>query len=97
MHVNDLTNETVSVIRQADHNGKKTTKIIVVSIVSTGTVMLVLGITFYIWKKKKKPKREGNPRISHFDSSASNVCGRVCVCIYAFFELQTASTFTLKS
>ncbi|PSR96329.1 G-type lectin S-receptor-like serine/threonine-protein kinase [Actinidia chinensis var. chinensis] len=50
------------VIRQADHNGKKTTKIIVVSIVSTGTVMLVLGITFYMWKKKQKPKREGLKR-----------------------------------
>ncbi|GMP52760.1 hypothetical protein CsSME_00018461 [Camellia sinensis var. sinensis] len=45
---------------QADHNLKAGKRLVVISVILTGT--LALGISSYIWKKKWKPKTEGRRR-----------------------------------
>ncbi|CAL5393115.1 unnamed protein product [Camellia sinensis] len=48
---------------QAGHNWKAGKRIVAISVILTGTLILALGISLYIWKKKWQPKREG--RIRH--------------------------------
>ncbi|CAL5393101.1 unnamed protein product [Camellia sinensis] len=52
-----------SELGQAGHNWKAGKRIVVISVILTGTLILALGISLYIWKKKWQPKREG--RIRH--------------------------------
>ncbi|CAL5390623.1 unnamed protein product [Camellia sinensis] len=47
---------------QASHNWKAGKRIVVISVILTGTLILALGISSYIWKKKWHPKREGQIR-----------------------------------
>ncbi|CAL5393203.1 unnamed protein product [Camellia sinensis] len=49
-----------SELGQADHNLKAGKRLVVMSVILTGT--LALGISSYIWKKKWKPKTEGRRR-----------------------------------
>ncbi|KAI8011068.1 hypothetical protein LOK49_LG06G00604 [Camellia lanceoleosa] len=49
-------------ICQAGHNWKAGKRIVVISVILTGTLILALGISLYIWKKKWQPKREGNKK-----------------------------------
>ncbi|KAI7980985.1 G-type lectin S-receptor-like serine/threonine-protein kinase, partial [Camellia lanceoleosa] len=51
-----------SELGQAGHNWKAGKRIVVISVILTGTLILALGISSYIWKKKWQPKREGQIR-----------------------------------
>ncbi|CAL5335825.1 unnamed protein product [Camellia sinensis] len=52
-----------SELGQAGHNWKAGKRVVAISVILTGTLILALGISLYIWKKKWQPKREG--RIRH--------------------------------
>ncbi|KAA8523792.1 hypothetical protein F0562_010215 [Nyssa sinensis] len=54
-----------SELGQAGSIWEKGKWIIIGSVVSTGTIMLGLGVTLYVWKKKRQQKREG--RMVHQD------------------------------
>ncbi|CAL5335813.1 unnamed protein product [Camellia sinensis] len=54
---------------QAGHNWKAGKRIEVISVILIGTLILALGISLYIWKKKWQPKREAK-RIRHHPGEA---------------------------